>query len=355
MVREPRSFRLPLILGVVLVGALVGVLWWSLFPGDGPPPEAGGQPLLPHGPAPAVNRQEAAAPEPDTLKATTAQPLEAPVVALGPNVIAVRVVDADTRKPITSYTVSVLPHDGTPPIPRATDRATRTEVPTPVRSTTGIFKADRAKGTWDVVVQAADYLPASAEVPVPAMDAKPIEILLSHGPSLTGLVHDDDGLPVQDIPVFLSVERGGEGLPRATVARTGSDGRFRFSPLPKGVYGVALLEPDNRVDRVGNLNVDEGTTDIAIYLTPRHNLVINVKDRDGRPVTGAQVSLTGGPSAASARTEASGQARLRHMSDGVYTVSISGEGFENLEDEVVLEGGSGEMLRWFTLQPAPGR
>jgi hypothetical protein len=354
MPREPRSIRLPLLLGGVLVAALVGVLWWSLVPRDGAPGDSDAEPILPRGPAPtATHEAPANLPAPNALEAAPTQPLEAPVVALGPNMIAVRVLDADTRQPVTAYTVSVLPHDGTPPLPRANDRAARTDAPVPVHSQNGLYKVDRAKGQWDVVVQAAEYQPATAEVPVPALDNKPVDILLSHGPSLTGLVYDDDGLPVQDVPVFLSVERGGDGV-RATVARTGRDGRFRFSPLTPGVYGIALLDPNNRNDRVGNLNVEQGTTDISIYLAPRHNIVINVHDRDGRPVAGAQVALNSGQGSASARTEASGQARLRYLADGVYDVSISGDGFESLSDQLVLEGGSGEQLRWFTLQPAPG-
>src|SRR5262249_39208905 len=156
---------------------------------------------------------------------------------------------SQTGAAVTAFSVLVLPHDGTPPIPRADDDATRTENFTPVVSAAGLFKTESKAGHWDVVVRAAGYLPAAAEdVVVPPVDTRALAIVVSHGPSITGLVYGDDGLPVPDVPVFLSAEKlvtpGDLG---ATVARTGGDGRFRFSPLPAGTFAVTALEPRNDV------------------------------------------------------------------------------------------------------------
>jgi hypothetical protein len=203
-----------------------------------------------------------------------------------------------------------------------------------------------------VIVRAAGYLPGVLpDVTMPATSLKAIPLPLSHGPSITGIVYDDTRSPVVDVPVFLHVTRlfSDAAPPKVTVARTGSDGRFRFSPLTAGDYGLSLLEPDNQADRLLSVIVSQGTTDVSMYLAPRHQVVIAVQDNRGRPVSDANVELRSSGRLATSRTLPSGHAVLRYLPDGEYAVSVRREGYEPLEESLQLQGGQGEQVRWYTL------
>ncbi len=348
------SPRLALTAAGLLVAALVGVLWWSMAPAS--PPDGSGMPLLPH----AGSASDPSIPATDaspSVPAESAQLPEEPVVPLGASMILVRVLDAETRAPVTAFQADVLPHDGTPALARATDPLARSQNSTPVRNPGGLFKVEQSAGTWDLVVRAPGFRPGVIEgLAVPPADNQPAVLLLSHGPSLAGLVVDDEGQPVTDVAVFLAVESlAGDGRPpETTVCRTDGFGRFRFSPLAPGLYGLALLDPGNRDDCLGGLVVGEGATDVTLRLAARHNIVVAVQDPAGRPVPGADVELRGPAGLASARTLDSGQAHLRYLSDGTYELSVTVAGFQRQQQDVVLSGGQGEQVRWITLQPDPG-
>ncbi|HZM00814.1 MAG TPA: carboxypeptidase-like regulatory domain-containing protein, partial [Planctomycetota bacterium] len=185
---------------------------------------------------------------------------------------------------------------------------------------------------------------------------QPVEVRLSRGPSLVGVVTDPGGWPAPDVPVFLHVTRQFTDAPPpdTTVARTDDLGRFRFSPLPPGEYAIALLEADNAVDRLSGLRVEAGTVDVSLPLPHRHQLVISVADREERPIQDAVVELSGSGTTASGRTLASGQAVLRHLVDGDYELTIEREGYQPVRERLQLAGGSGDSVRWFRLDPLPG-
>jgi mannose-6-phosphate isomerase-like protein (cupin superfamily) len=65
---------------------------------------------------------------------------------------------------------------------------------------------------------------------------------------------------------------------------------------------------------------------------------VQVTDRSGTPVEGAQVTLSG-PSARDGRTLASGGAALQNVSAGTYRVRIEHEAFVTLEKDVVVRAG----------------
>jgi hypothetical protein len=336
-----------LVATLALVAALVGVLALSQ-----PEPEADGAPAALVGPR-ATPAAPARLPEPP-LAAAEAQPkrpAESPRVTAaiaGPNVIAARVLDDETGHPVTAFSVKAVPHGDTPAIGRLSEEPGK---PQPVKAVSGIVRIECRPGTWDVVVQAAGYLPGElTAVAVPRPDARPLELRLSHGPSLTGTLVDDAGQAIPDAPVFLHVQRldGPDKPPRNALATTDHAGRFRFSPLPQGLYAVSAIEPDGR-DRVGDLPVGRGTTDTTLVMAPRNQLLAAVRDAWGRPVRDAQVELRGDDVLASEATNAAGQARLRFLQPGRYAVRVTREGYADLEEPLALEGASGELVRWFTL------
>ena len=338
------------VLGVTLLAAaaIVAVLLLT----DSAPDE--------HSADPALQRPASAAPGPELPQPTDAGPLSAvpppppksTVIPSGPNVIIARVVDDETGEPVTAFSVKRVPHDGRPAPPRLAETPGR---PQPMSAPGGVFHLESEKGRWDVVVQAAGYLPGElVDVAIPRPDTRPLELRLSHGPSITGLVYDDDKLGVQDAPVFLTVQKLAlPGPPPAvTVTRTDSNGRYRFSALPAGVYTVSVLEPKS-LDHVVDIVLDRGTAEVPIYMSARHQVVAQVKDIGGQPVDGAVVELRAPGAVATESTNAAGQARLRFLKPGRYEVRVSREGFAELKETIDLTGASGELVFWYTLRPAP--
>jgi len=349
-------YQRPIVIGVLgltvlLVAALVGVL------------TLGGQPTLEDERGTGLIRSttasggEAALPDPGTGPTPQAAVAPAPLrptgaPPVGPNVIFARVLDDETGAPVTAFSIKAVPHDGRPPLPRLADEP---ENPQPVRAPAGIFRLERSKGRWDVVVQAGGYLPGELlDVEIPRPDLHPLELRLSHGPSITGLVYDDSNVGVADVPVFLEVERLAQAgpPPRISVARTDAAGRFRFSPLPAGLYSLSVLEPDS-TDRVSDIALDHGTAEVAIYVAPRHQVVAAVRDAWGRPVRDAHVELRGPETSASESTNAAGHAQLRFLKPGHYDVRVFRDGYIEQADAVDLDARSGELVRTYTLQEAP--
>jgi len=350
--------RLVLIVSALVVLAMVAVLYLALRPplDSGPAAPAASLPergAPADGPAlPAVEGEAAAASEP------LPPPAETPVERLGPNAIVGRVVDDATGEPVDAFHVDVLPWEpGPPPLERLAAAHDRPERSKPFQGGAGVFRIERKPGRWDVIVHAEGYLPGVlGDVTVPREDARPTEIRMLHGPSLTGVVSDAHGRPAPAVPVFLHVTRQftDEPPPRTALAHTDALGRFRFSPLPPGEYAISLLEQDNEVDRLTGLRVESGTVDVSLPMQPRHQIVIVVNDEAGRPVQDAVVELSGAGRLASERSNPSGQAVVRYVADGEYELSIEREGYEPRRERLPLEGGSGERVLTYRLTAHPG-
>ncbi|HEX5009867.1 MAG TPA: carboxypeptidase-like regulatory domain-containing protein [Planctomycetota bacterium] len=350
--RQQRSIVVA-VLGItcLLVAALVGVLTLG-----------GPAPLEPDSGARLIGRSHGTAPEaplPEPLAESLPEAASAPAPLhlratppAGPSIIIGRVLDEETGAPVTTFSIKAVPHDGRPPLPRLDEEPGK---PQPVRAVAGIFRLERGKGRWDVVVQAATYLPGELlDVEIPRPDAHPLELRLSHGPSITGLVYDDSNMGVPDVPVFLHVERLALGgpPPKNAIARTDAAGRFRFSPLPAGLYGLSALEP-NSADKVSDIALDHGTAEVSLYVAPRHQVMAAVRDAWGRPVRDAHVELRGSDSMDTEATNDAGQAQLRFLKPGHYDVKVTREGYVELADALDLDSRSGDLVRWYTLQEAP--
>lgn len=274
----------------------------------------------------------------------------------GPGTLWVRVVDTDSGRPVTAFTVDLLEHDEdaeATPLERLERLeqldANRTEV---YRPRTGVFRAEHPAGTYDMIVRARGFEPLVRTVTVPSPPERPVLVGLERGAQLVGQVRDQYGMFVGDVDVFLRIDRldSGSRPPTYTKEHTGRDGVFRFSPLDPGTYTVVALTPTNADDRVRGIRVDEGITEVQLTLTPHNQVEVVLADPQRRPIGGARVTLTGGGRTWSATSSAdTGRAALRFVPEGTYAVSIVRRPFEPVEDTIEVRGGEGVALRYFTL------
>ena len=226
-------------LGILLAigsGTLVALLCWLVVllepvAGDGQalPLEAPGVDPIETLDLPRVDEPESRpgpAPERQALELP-------PPPRLGPQALLGRVLGAATRKPVEAFQVYVLAHGQAAP-----ERRLERVIPLPFRVRSGVFRIDKAPGLYDLVVKAPGFEPGVLrEVEVPALDGRPLEILLETGPGIVGRVYNVQNLAVPDVKVFLHVLRLDDPTaspPRVTVAHAAADGRFSFSPLPPG-------------------------------------------------------------------------------------------------------------------------
>lgn len=270
----------------------------------------------------------------------------------GPLHVAGRVVDAANQEPITAFQVTLLPAGAVPPLERLGEVP-----PVPFHTRTGVFSMPQPEGTYDVVVSAPGFLPGELRgVPVPAADGKPLPVALSRGPGIAGVLLGHDRLPRPGLPVFLETLRLADSQarpPRVSMVPSGADGGFSFSPLPDGEYAVTALSPDNRHDRVAGIRVFGAATRVELLLAPRHQVSFKVQDLRGRPVEGARVELSGPAALQSGVSSAEGVVVLDNLSDGRWTVQVEAPGHAVLREDVELSGGTGQQVRWLTLEPAP--
>jgi hypothetical protein len=338
--------------GTTVVVLLGWTLWTFSGTGvwDASPPEVA---------VPAPNRPASAEPElPVAGDGATPQPRQAelsdgspaePPGPPGPDGVLGRVTNASTGEPVEAFQVHVVPAS-----PEDVWERLSTSVSHPFRRRTGVFLVDVEPGSWDVVVQAPGFQPAvQLAVDVPAATARPVEFALQRGPGIVGTVVDENGMYPAGIKAFLHVVelRDPEAVPpRIRVTETGPDGRFSFSPLPSGEYAVSLLELENKIDRHPAIRVDGGTTNIEMYLSPRHQLTYQVQDAHGLPVRGVLVELRGGVHYSRGRTNESGTVLFEYVPDGTYEVKASARGYEELTQELELVGTVGAEVRWLQLR-----
>lgn len=264
---------------------------------------------------------------------------------VGPDALLGRVVDGATGEPVADFQVHILTAAEGPPMERL-----REAEPEPFHHRDGVFKLPRPKGLYDVVVIAPDYQPSVLrDWVVPAADGRPVPIPLDRGPGISGTVIDTySGQALAGVEVFLHVTRINDPeavIPQRRRAVTQHDGRYSFSPLPEGLYALSLLEPNNRVDYVSTVFVGSGTTIQDLFLLPRHTVVVYVHEIDGRPSPDARVALRGSGTVRNARTDEQGVALLEFLLDGSYRVEARQDGFEPIEQELLLENDAGQHVR----------
>jgi len=271
-----------------------------------------------------------------------------PAVRQGPRLIIVAVSDRVSGKPVTSFQVTILDHDASPPLERLDQGA-----PEAFHLRQGIFKVPKDPGLYDVVVMAPGYLPGTlSAVSIPAENGTALLLPLDRGPGIAGTVTDYDGLTRAGIDVYLetlSLRDPGAKPPLYSKGITGVDGRFSFSPLPAGEYAVALLWPSNREDRVAGIRVHKSTVEVPMVLLARHQVSFRVTNNQGQPLRQARLELRGPGGFTSAVTNGTGVAVLDDLPDGSYKITVRQAGYHDLLDELELIGGMGQEVRFLQL------
>ena len=142
-----------------------------------------------------------------------------------------------------------------------------------------------------------------ARVPLEKGATKTLDVPLTRGASLSGRVIDEDGRPVPEAKVLVSsgddspfrfVLRAMAGDPGAKI-RSRADGTFSASRLPPGEnQRLTVQHPDYEKGKLGGISLQAGGTRTGAVVTLRRGLVLTgtVKDPEGNPVPGAELTLS---------------------------------------------------------------
>ncbi len=126
--------------------------------------------------------------------------------------------------------------------------------------------------TWIAKATAPGHGP-SESVKFTLRSPQPVEVRLSPGYELSGRLLDVDGHPMQGTAVFMYDDRH-----HSTEARTGDDGRFRFTTLAAGKYTLGAYNLFEREVTIPGAPVE-------VRLDPHRKVIVTlVRKEDGKPV-----------------------------------------------------------------------
>ncbi|WP_437323381.1 carboxypeptidase regulatory-like domain-containing protein [Sorangium sp. So ce381] len=197
----------------------------------------------------------------------------------------------ERKEPITEFTVDIValsPDSTAAPAPLWSKRFDAAD---------GAFRVEQVPG-WPVFlrVTAADYAPVfSAPVHVGPDKTQNVELTLSHGCTLTGTVHDENGAPL--VGIFLDAETrfttgsSSQGsMDAASQAQSDLEGRFRLEHVPPGEIlvraydgGYAATTAQVQVAQCDALDP------IQLRMSRGGSVAGVVRGSDGKPVAGAQI------------------------------------------------------------------
>lgn len=218
------------------------------------------------------------------------------------------------------------------------------------------------QGSYRLTFDEKRFVPLDRrEVEVAAGETKTLDIGLTQAVTLVGRVSDEKGRPIGGARgalapgsdtrmnmVFRAMAREGDGGGGGAFV-TGPDGTFRATRLSPGTnQKLTVTHPDFERRVVAGLDLILGAPkplSIEVVLSPGYVLAGVVKDKDGKPIEGAEVTLnqsvtmTGGrggnmvsfSSIQSVRprgeTDFEGKFGFKGLSPGDYDVTVSKSGF----------------------------
>ena len=216
------------------------------------------------------------------------------------------------------------------------------------------------------------FVPWSRTVRVAAGQGETQDVPLTRGATLVGRVQDAEGRPIEG--ALVQVSRGGENVFRAFMrsmegegaVRTGRDGSFRATRLAPGENQRLDVRHDDYEERsLGGLSLTAGATRSGVTVVLRRGLSLRgvVKDEEGRPLAGAEVTLSSARTIRASRggvqmsfigpgnqlrreTGADGRFEFRGLKAGDYTVSARRPGFSRatVDPVNVAEAGAAEPV-----------
>jgi len=297
------------------------------------------------------------------LAAGSAEPA---AIALAPTAsLAGRVVDAESGKPLAGIRLVVRAEGQTAFLARSGPDGRYAIRGLPPRS-------------YRLSAEDERFVPWSRTVAVTAGLEETHDVPLARGATLLGRVVDEQGAPIEG--ALAQVARGGENIVRAFMrsmegdagVRTGRDGSFRATRLAPGEGQRLDVRHDEYEERaIGGISLVAGATRSGVTVVLRRGLSVRgvVKDEEGRPLPGAEVSLSSsrtfragrggvqmeliGPGRQQRReTGADGRFEFRGLKAGDYTVAARRAGFAraSVDPVKVSEAQAGEPVE-LTLRP----
>jgi hypothetical protein len=221
---------------------------------------------------------------------------------------------------------------------------------------------DVPTGTVEVIARAPGYAPArSRAIEVrPGATVEGIEIVLTRGAAIAGVIRDPDGSPLAGAKVIcLSAEEASgfgdlmsQMMPAMFAGEAGvvsaTDGAYRIEHLEPGEYQLrAMHSAFARSEAVTiRLRPEEEAVAPPIALL-RGGVVEGKIVRDGQPVPGAMVQVYGNGAFQQGMSDGEGVYRFENLPEGEFSLT-----FMNLAGMMRPGGGTG--IRSRTVAVAPG-
>ena len=196
-----------------------------------------------------------------------------------------------------------------------------------------------------------------ARVPLEKGATKTLDVPLTRGASLSGRVVDEEGRPVPEAKVLVSsgdespfriVMRAMSGDASAKI-RSRADGSFSASRLPPGEnQRLTVQHPDFEKGTLGGISLVAGGTRTGAVVTLRRGLVLTgtVKDPEGNPIAGAELTVSQSRTVRSSR----GGRRMQMAFGGVSDVPAARSGADGRFELKGIPAGD-----WAFTAKAPGR
>lgn len=200
-------------------------------------------------------------------------------------------------------------------------------------------------GNWELFVQAEGYvLPQPIAVQILAHENKDISIVLVTGASISGLVTDAQGVPLQGANVVASVAGG-----TSAMVKTNVNGQYTLRGLSAGDCNILALAQGyvTAESTVFGLNLHDTLTDINFSLQMGLTVAGVVTDSaTGNPLAGAIVSLNKGDTIVAVReTNAAGRFTTSECDHGQYIVECHMAGYQATQQEFILPPeGTAELI-----------
>jgi protocatechuate 3,4-dioxygenase beta subunit len=243
-------------------------------------------------------------------------------------VLEVLVTDSISKNPVENVSVSVQPAGGGTGSGAQTDK-------------TGIARARLTPGQYQInYVYKQGYSRQRQQEAVTIEDGKTVrvEIQLAGLPKMTGVVHDDQGRPVEGVTVKVCPMTVREAVSDA-------EGKFEVSWDPGGwsssrTPAMILLARHKERNMAAAMEVDENTRTVDVTLKPGVTFTGKVVDADGKGIAGASLLvMIRGPRWGSSiennlATDAEGNYEIKALApEGKYSVEASADGFGRCQVE----------------------
>jgi len=175
-------------------------------------------------------------------------------------------------------------------------------------------------GKITVEARAAEHAPTSlAGVAAPTAD---LAVEMSAGGSVAGRVTGADGAPVAEAQVMIMRGMMGQGM-RQT--KSGGDGEFLFEHVAPGTMTIMLVDMKNPMaPAMASVVVKDGETvrhDFAKKTAAGRKVEVRVM-RDGKPLSGAMVVVSGPGGMKTGTTDDAGRPQIDDLPPGEYTVMV---------------------------------